>query len=98
MRFCLHLDSRAHIGYEDFKKNKWLPVMDRFHQCISTSAFKFLRGDSPDYMEDMFMLSVNHGLNIRSSFMRLNQPFRNTTYGQNNLSYLSPITWNTLPS
>ena len=97
MRFCLHLDSRAHIGYREFKEMKWLPVNDRFHQCIGTAAFKFLKGKSPAYMDDLFTRSESLGVSIRSSFMRLNQPSRNTTYGQNNLSYLSPITWNPLP-
>ena len=41
IRFCLQLDKRQHIGTENFDKIIWLPIDQRFKQCLSTSVFKF---------------------------------------------------------
>ena len=32
--FCLNLNNRAHIGLTAFEKTNWLPINDRFEQCI----------------------------------------------------------------
>ena len=55
IRFCLGLDNRAHIGVNEFKTINWLPMQDRYKQCVSVSAFKFCKGFGPDiYVRDLF--------------------------------------------
>ena len=39
IRFCLNLNNRDHIGLTDFEKISWLPINDRFEQCISSITF-----------------------------------------------------------
>ena len=98
IRFCLQLDSRKHIGIEEFERINWLPVDIRFKQCISSAAFKFVNGQSPKYMGEVFKKSTASNLGTRSSLLKLQQPLRNTNYGQSNMSYLATSIWNRLPN
>ena len=47
IRFCLQLDNIEHIGTEHFDKISWLPIDQRFKQCLSTSVFKFFSEKCP---------------------------------------------------
>ena len=52
---CLQLDNIQHIGTEHFRKICWLPIINqRFKQCFSTSAFKFLSEMCPQYMNEIY--------------------------------------------
>ncbi len=42
IRFGLGLDNQSHIGVNEFKAINWLPVQNRYEQCVSVSAFKIL--------------------------------------------------------
>ena len=35
IRFCLQLDKMTHISRKEFETLKWLPVTERFNQCIT---------------------------------------------------------------
>ena len=39
-RFCLQLDKMTHISYKEFETLNWLPVTERFNQCINSIVFK----------------------------------------------------------
>ena len=65
IRFCLNLNNRDHIGLTDFEKINWLPINDRFEQCISSITFNFFNNKSPAYMNDFFTSAVY--LNINTS-------------------------------
>ena len=97
IRFCLNLNNRDHIGLTEFEKINWLPINDRFEQCISSTTFKFFNKRSPAYMNDVFKPAGHPNTNTRASFIKLIQPLRNTNYGQKTLSYLAANTWNSLP-
>ena len=97
VRFCLNLNNRDHIGLTEFEKINWLPINDRFEQCISSTTFKFFNNRSPSYMNDVFKPAGHPITNTRASFLKLIQPLRNTNYGQKTLSYLAPNIWNSLP-
>ena len=56
IRFCLGLENRAHIGIYEFKTINWLPVQNRYEQCVSVSVFKFCKNLGPAYMSDMYSL------------------------------------------
>ena len=53
MAFCLNLNSRGHTEFK-FEKINWLPIDDRFEQCISSMAFKYVSSLSSSYMNDVF--------------------------------------------
>ena len=54
IRFCLKHSLRQHIGTKEFKKMNWLPIKDRVEQRVSTKVFKYWRGISPFYTNELF--------------------------------------------
>ena len=96
IRFSLFLESRAHIGVNEFRKINCLPTRERFEQCVNVGVYKFCKNISPS-MSDIFVKN-NIGHNTRRSTEMLNIPMKNTNVGQQGLSYLGPIFWNILPS
>ena len=46
----------------------------------------------------IYRQSGQNQANTRSSDLKLKHPSRNTCSGQKNLSYLTPIVWNSLPT
>ena len=92
VRFCLH------IGITEFKKINWLPVDYRFRQCLAANVFKFFDDIYPLYMKDVFDKSCMSQASTRNSTMKLSQPLRRTSYGQNCISFLAPSVWNNLPN
>ena len=96
IRFCLGLDNRTHIGVNEFKNINWLPVRNRYEQCVSVSAFKFCKELGPAYMSDIYSLVENPRSTRRSEY-RMKQPFKVTNMGQSSISYVGPKVWNTLP-
>ena len=99
MRYCLKLDNRAHIGIGavEFKKINCLPTKERVSQCICINIFKFFNNMAPDYTSEIFHFS-HRRYNTRMSTYKIDLPFRKSVYGQKNLSYLGPRTWNSLPA
>ena len=97
IRFCLNLDSRAHIGTENYRTINWLPVDMRVNQCIAAHAFKFCDNPNLNYMSDIFRLSENRRIPLLNSNSRLNAPFRRSNLGKNCLSSKGPFLWNNLP-
>ena len=49
-------------------------------------------------MTDIFHPAGEGGMNTRSYFQKLIQPFRKTCQGQSSLSYIGPSVWNRLPA
>ena len=48
-------------------------------------------------MNDVFKPSGHPNTNTRASFIKLDQPLRNTNHGQKTLSYMAPYIWNSIP-
>ena len=96
VRFCLQLDNRAHVGKTEFKNINWLPVDYRFRQCLAANAFKFFDDRCPLYMKDVFDKSCISQASTRNSAMKLIQPLRRTSHGQNCISFLAPSVSNNL--
>ena len=97
IRFCLGLDNRAHIGVNEFKIINWLPVQNRYEQCVAMNTYKFCKGLGPAYMSDIFSLMENLQT-TRRSVLKLALPFKHTKMGQNGISYIGPKVWNKVPS
>ena len=96
IRFCLELPPRGHISPSHFRKINWLPVERRVELCTSTTVFKYWKGISPSYLNDMFMPSLTN-YNTRSQ-MGLDIPLCRTTNGQKSMSFLGPKVWNKVNS
>ena len=44
IRFCIQLDKMSTISHKEFKDLNWLPVINRFEQCVISIVFKFING------------------------------------------------------
>ena len=97
IRFCLQLGNRKQVSTPEFGDINWLPIEDRFHQCISSTIFKFFCNKCPSYMSEIFTPVGHSQYNTRNSYLKLQQPFRKTTIGQKSLSFIGPSIWNKLP-
>ena len=95
-QFCLNLDSMAHIGLTESGKINWLPINDRFEQCISSMTFKYFNYLSPLHMNDVFKVAGQNITATRTSLFKLSQPLRKTNHVQKSLSYVAPSICNKL--
>ena len=48
-------------------------------------------------MNEVFRPAENMRINMRKNFLKLDNPFRKTSTGQKDLSYIGPATWNRIP-
>ena len=48
-------------------------------------------------MNEVFRPAENIRINTRSSFLKLNHPFRKSSTGKKGLSYIEPTIWNRIP-
>ena len=96
IRFCLNLDSKAHMGLTEFGKINWLPINYRFEQCISSMTFKYFNYLSSLYWNDVFKLADQNTTATRTSLFKLSETLR-SNHGQKRLSYVAPSIWDKLP-
>ena len=68
-----------HISNEHFQKLNWLPINQRFKQCVISAVFKFAQNNCPAYMNEVFRPAEN---------------IRKTSTRQNGMSYIGPAIWN----
>ena len=88
IRFCLSLDNRSHIGAEEFRAINWLPVKDRFEQCVNVHIFKQQNNLAPKYMSEIFISTDQSQVRTRASSHKLKQPMHKKVCGQKGKSYL----------
>ena len=59
---CIHLglefSSRHDIGANEFKKINWLPTKERVEQRVVTNVFKYWKGTSPFYVNELFVFYI----------------------------------------
>ena len=94
IRFCLQLDKMSTISHKEFKDLNWLPVITRFEQYVISIVFKFINGNCPYYLNEVFEFAPEGNVRLRNSFLKLKGPFRNTNTGQKVLSFIGPSFWN----
>ena len=93
IRFCLQLDKMSTISHKEFKDLNWLPVINRFEQCVISIVFKFINGNCLHYLNEVFKFVPKGNISLRNNFLKLKQPFRNTNTGQKTLSFIGPSPW-----
>ena len=67
IRFCLQLGNRSHIGTTEFKQINWLPINERFSQCVCSTIFKFFNNNCPAYMKEMFSTYIQDNKHVVKS-------------------------------
>ena len=73
----------SHIGATEFKQINWLPINERFSQCVCSTMFKFFKNNCPAYVDEMF-----------STYTQDNTTQIFSLKGQKGLSFLGPSLWN----
>ena len=69
----------------------------RFKQCFNAIVFEYFNGHGPNYLNEVFEMSIENNFQSQGSFQNLKCPFRKTNTGQLALSYIGPIFWNKTP-
>ena len=92
--FCLQLDKMSKISHKEFKDLNWLPVFNRFEQCVVSIVFKFINDNCPHYLNEVFEFMSEGNISLRNNFLKL---FRNTNTGQKAISFIGPSFWNQIP-
>ena len=77
--FCQHLDKMIHTSHEEFEALNLLPMTERFNQCITLVAFKYVNDQWLNYLHDVFQTAPENNIQTRESFQKLKCPFRKTS-------------------
>ena len=78
----------THTSHKEFETLTWLPVTDRFNQCI-----KFVNNQCPNYLNEVFKAASENNIQTRGSFLKLKCPSRKTNADQITLFYIGPTIW-----
>ena len=97
IRFCLQLDKMTHISHKEFETLNWLPVTERFNQCINSIVFEYVNDQCPNYLNEVFQTAPENNIQTRGSFLKLKCPFRKTNAVQMALPYIGPTIWSKTP-
>ena len=80
----------THISHKEFETLTWLPVTERFNQCIDSIVFKYVNNQCPNYLNEVFQTAPKNNIQTRGSFLKLKCLFRKTNAGQMVLPYIGP--------
>ena len=84
----------SHLSQKEFETINWLPMKERYNQCVNSIAFKYFDNQCPYYLNEVFMKPPESSSSLKNSYQKLEQPFRKTNTGQNALSFIGPALWN----
>ena len=87
----------SHISQKEFETINWLPIKERYNQCVNSIVFKYLDNQCPHYLNEVFMKAPESSSSLRNSYEKLQQPFPKTNTGQNALSFIGLALWNKVP-
>ena len=91
IRFCLNLPPISHSYQSHFRKINWLPVSHRVEYCIANTVFKYWNGIAPEYIHEIFNLSLCR-YSTRSQ-IALEISLRKAKTWNKMLSFLGPKIW-----
>ena len=87
----------THISDKEFGILNWLPVTERFNQCINSIVFKYVNNQCPNCPNEVLQTAPENNIQTRRNFLKLKCPFRKTNAGQMALSYIGPTIWSKTP-
>ena len=80
----------THMSHKEFEILNWLPVTERFNQCINSIVFKYVNNQCPNYLSQVFQTAPENNIQTRGRFLKLTCPFHKTNADQMALSYIGP--------
>ena len=69
--FGLQLDKMSKISHKELKDLNWLPVFNRFEQCVVSIVFKFINDNCPHYLNEGFEFTSEGNISLRNNFLKL---------------------------
>jgi hypothetical protein len=83
---------------EIFEKLGWEKIEIILKKREHIMLFKALRGETPNYLSDLFVASHNNTYQLRSNDRKLYLNKPNTNFMKNSFSYRGAVSWNSLPA
>ena len=71
IRFCLRLDKMTHKSHKEFETLNFLPVTERFNQCINSIVFKYVNDQCPNYLNEVCRRALENNIQTRGNFQKL---------------------------
>ena len=97
IRFSLQLDKMSQMSQKELETINWLPIKERYNQCLNSIAFKYVDNQCPHYLNEVFIKAPETSSSLRNGYHKLQQPFRKTSTGQNPLPFIGQALWNKVP-
>ena len=69
----------------------------RFKQYINAIVFKYFNERCPNYLNEVFDVTLENNFQLKGISEKLKFPFLKTNAGQLALSYIGPTFWNKTP-
>ena len=88
---CIHfcqLEKISTVSHKEIKDLNWLPVTNRFEQCVILIVFKFINSNCLYYLNEVFQFAPKGNISLRNNFLKLKKPFQNTNTIQKALSFI----------
>ena len=61
----------THISHKVFEILNWLPVTERFNQCINSIVFKYVNNQYSNYLNAVFQRDPENNIQTSESFLKL---------------------------
>ena len=87
----------THISHKECDILSWLPLTERFNQCINLIVFKYVKNQCLNYLNEVFQTAPENNVQTRGSFLKLKCPFSKTNAAQMALSYIGPAILTKIP-
>lgn len=83
---------------EIFEKLGWESIEIILKKREQIMTFKALRGETPNYLSDLFAVSHNEIYQLRSNDRKIDLEKPNTNFLKSSFSYRGAVSWNNLPA
>ena len=80
----------SYMSQKEFETINWLPIKERYNQCVNSTVFKYFDNQWPHYLNEVFMKTPEYSSSLRNSYQKIQQRSRKTNTGQNALSFIGP--------
>ena len=59
------------VSQKESETINWLPIKERYNQCVNSIAFKYFDNQCPHYLNEVFMKPPVSSLLLRNSYRKL---------------------------
>ena len=84
----------AHLTQKEFETINWLPIKERFNQCINSVVFKYFDEQCRHYFNQVFAKACEFGTSLKNRYHKLKHSFPETE--RLTLAYLRTTLRNTI--